>query len=62
MIRDMVLLGLWGLVRDRSRIIEKLHDLGVLHLQEEPVEYVSTEAAADLKLLRGKALGLLESL
>jgi len=62
LIRDMLFLGLWGLVRDRSRIIEKLHDLGVLHLREEPVEYVSTEAAAELKLLRGKALGLLESL
>lgn len=62
MIRDMLFFGLWGLVGDRPRIIGKLHDLGVVHLHEEPLEYVSPETAAEMKILRGKALGLLESL
>ena len=62
MIRDMLFFGLWGLVGDRPRVVEKLHDLGVLHLHEESPEYVSAESAAELKILRGKALGLLESL
>gem|GEM_PF-4148838 len=62
MIRDMLFFGLWGLVVDRPRIIGKLHDLGVVHLHEEPLEYVSPETAAEMKILRGKALGLLESL
>jgi V/A-type H+-transporting ATPase subunit I len=58
----MLFFGLWGLVGDRPRIIGKLHDLGVVHLHEEPLEYVSPETAAEMKILRGKALGLLESL
>jgi len=62
LIRDMLFFGLWGLVGDRPRVVEKLHDLGVLHLHEESPEYVSAESAAELKILRGKALGLLESL
>ncbi len=37
-IRDMVFLNLWGLVNDRPEIIESLHDLGVLHLHDEPAE------------------------
>ncbi len=62
MIRDMVFLNLWGLVNDRPEIIESLHDLGVLHLHDEPAEALNTESAAELKILRGKALGLLETL
>ncbi|HDQ93061.1 MAG TPA: hypothetical protein ENN89_02960, partial [Synergistetes bacterium] len=62
MIRDMVFLTLRGLLSDRSRIIETLHDAGVIHFQEESGETVPEESAAELKILRGKALGLLEAL
>lgn len=62
MIRDMLFFGLWGLVGDRPRIIGKLHDLGVVHLHEEPMGFVSPETAAKMKILRGKTLGLLENL
>ncbi|MDO9508527.1 MAG: V-type ATPase 116kDa subunit family protein [Thermovirgaceae bacterium] len=62
MIRNMVNMNLMGLVSDRPLIIESLHDLGVLHLHEEPAEIVPPETASDLKILRGKALGLLEAL
>ena len=58
----MVFLKLWGLVNERSMIVESLHDLGVLHLQDEPGEALSPESAGELKILRGKALGLLEAL
>jgi V/A-type H+-transporting ATPase subunit I len=62
MIRNMVFMTLRGLLSDRPLIIETLHDAGVLHFQEEPGETVSEESAAELKILRGKALGLLEAL
>lgn len=55
-------MNLLGLVSDRPRIVEILHDLGVLHLHEEFAEAVSPETATELKILRGKALGLLETL
>ena len=57
MIRDMLFFGLWGLVGDRPRIIGKLHDLGVVHLHEEPLEYVSPETAAEMKILRARPWG-----
>ncbi len=62
MIRDMVAMNLLGLVSDRPRIIEMLHDMGVLHLHEEFAETVPPEKANLLKILRGKALGLIEAL
>lgn len=62
MIRDMVAVNLLGLVSDRARIIELFHDLGVLHLHEEFAEVIAPETANYLKILRGKALGLIEAL
>ena len=58
----MLYMSLLGLVSDRPKIIESLHDLGVLHLHEESAELVPLETASDLKILRGEALGLLEAL
>ena len=63
MIRNMVRLSLWG-VQSRSReIIGELHMLGVLHLEHgSPKGGEETERLNSLRLLRGKILGLIESL
>ncbi len=58
----MVSMTLRGLLADRSMVIETLHDEGVLHFQEETLEVETGESAAGLKILRAKALGLLEAL
>ena len=62
MIRDMLAMNLLGVVSDRPRIIEILHDMGVVHLHEEFAEAVPPETANVLKILRGKSLGLIEAL
>lgn len=58
----MLAMSLFGLVCDRPRIIETLHGMGVLHLQEQFTEAIPPEIANSLKILRGKALGLIEAL
>ena len=63
MIRKMIRLALWGVAGRRREIIEELHRLGVLHL-EQGGRRSGTESARlnMLRLLRGKVLGLIESL
>jgi len=63
MIRNMIRLSLWG-VQSRSReIIGELHRLGVLHLEHgSPRGGEETERLNSLRFLRGKILGLIESL
>lgn len=62
MIRDMVRIAVWGLTSQRSDVIEVLHDLGVVHLETPHRTELSTEEIDNLRLLRGKLLGLLEAL
>lgn len=63
MIRKMVRLALWGVAGKRREIIGELHRLGVLHL-EQGIRHSGSESARlnMLRLLRGKVLGLIESL
>lgn len=62
MIRDMIEMTLLGVISDRPSIVGVLHDLGVVHIHEEPSESVSQDNSSELKILRGKTLGLLEAL
>ena len=63
MIRKMVRLALWGVTGKRREIIEELHRLGVLHLEQEGSRSAGESVRLNmLRLLRGKTLGLLESL
>lgn len=62
MIREMIRLAVWGLVNDRSEIINSLHELGVLHLGIPHSKELSNEQIDSLRLLRGKLLGMLEAL
>jgi V/A-type H+-transporting ATPase subunit I len=63
MIRKMVRLALWGVSGRRSEIIGELQRLGALHLEQgnRPVGGDSARLNT-LRLLRGKVLGLVESL
>ncbi|MDK2958266.1 MAG: V/A-type H+/Na+-transporting ATPase subunit [Synergistaceae bacterium] len=63
MIRKMVRLALWGVTGKRREIIEELHRLGVLHLEQGGLrEGTESDRLNMLRLLRGKVLGLIESL
>ncbi|HPF84349.1 MAG TPA: V-type ATPase 116kDa subunit family protein [Aminivibrio sp.] len=63
MIRKMIRLALWGVTGKRREIIEELHRLGVLHLEQGSGSSAGESARLNtLRLLRGKTLGLLESL
>lgn len=62
MIREMVRLAVWGLINERSEIINSLHELGVMHLETPHQTELSNEQIDSLRLLRGKLLGMLEAL
>jgi len=62
LIRDMVRIAVWGLISQRSNVIEVLHDLGVVHLETPQRTELSNQEIDKLRLLRGKLLGLLEAL
>ena len=62
MIRDMLRLAIWGVSSRKTEIIESLHDFGVLHLDFPRSTDMSTPHLDKLRLLRGKLLGMLESL
>lgn len=62
MIREMVRLAVWGLLNERSGIINSLHELGVMHLETPHQAELSNEQIDSLRLLRGKLLGMLEAL
>jgi V/A-type H+-transporting ATPase subunit I len=63
MIRSMMRLAVWGTASSKKAIIETLHDLGALHL-DQPASVPShfTAEADELRMLRGKLLGMLEIL
>jgi V/A-type H+-transporting ATPase subunit I len=58
----MVRLAVWGLLNERSEIINNLHELGVMHLEAPHQAELSNEQIDSLRLLRGKLLGILEAL
>lgn len=63
MIRRMVRLSLWGVESRRKEIIRGLFDLGVLHIDSTISSLGNNPSRLrTLQLLRGKVLGLLESL
>lgn len=62
MIREMVRIGVWGLASDKARLVETLHELGVIHLLQPVSEPLSSEEAGTLKRVSAKLLGLIETL
>ncbi len=62
MIREMVRLAVWGLVNERSGVVNCLHELGVLHMESPHSSILSNEQIDSLRLLRSKLLGMLEAL
>jgi V/A-type H+-transporting ATPase subunit I len=58
----MLRLAIWGVTSRKTEIIEKLHDFGVLHLEFPRSTEMTTPQLDQLRLLRGKLLGMLESL
>lgn len=62
MIREMARIAVWGLASDRARLVETLHDLGVIHLLQPLSEPLSSEEAGTFKRVSAKLLGLIEAL
>lgn len=63
MIRKMALLALWGVSSSREEIIEELHRLGVLQIEQKTIPPEEQSGKLNnLRLLRSKLLGLIESL
>ena len=63
MIRKMALLALWGVSSAREEIIEELHSLGVLQIEQKKIlPDEQSGKLSNLRLLRSKLLGLIESL
>ncbi|MGC9371970.1 MAG: V-type ATP synthase subunit I [Thermovirgaceae bacterium] len=62
MIREMARIAVWGLASDRARLVETLHELGVIHLLQPLSEPLSSEAAGTFKRVSAKLLGLIEAL
>jgi V/A-type H+-transporting ATPase subunit I len=58
----MVRIGVWGLASDKARLVETLHELGVIHLLQPVSEPLSSEEAGTLKRVSAKLLGLIEAL
>jgi V/A-type H+-transporting ATPase subunit I len=58
----MVRIALWGLASDKARLVETLHELGVIHLLQPVSEPLSSEEAGTLKRVSAKLLGLIEAL
>ncbi|HAG21818.1 MAG TPA: hypothetical protein DCG87_00765, partial [Synergistaceae bacterium] len=62
MIREMVRIAVWGLASDKVRLVETLHELGVIHLLQPVAEPLSSELAGTFKRVSAKLLGLVEAL
>lgn len=62
MIRKMVRMAIWGLMSKRREIVSTLQDKGILHVEHEESLHLSDSEADSLRVLRGKLLGMLESL
>lgn len=62
MIREMARIAVWGLASDRARLVETLHELGVIHLLQPLSEPLSNETAGRFKRISAKLLGLIEAL
>ncbi|MFP4483027.1 MAG: hypothetical protein ACLFN0_09585, partial [Thermovirgaceae bacterium] len=62
MIREMARIAVWGLASDRARLVETLHELGVIHLLQPLSEPLSNEEAGTFKRVSAKLLGLIEAL
>lgn len=63
MIRTMVRLAVWGVSARQKEVIEELHRLGAVHTGRGPGEGSDGRGSlASLRLLRGRILGLVESL
>ena len=62
MIREMVRIAVWGLASDKVRLVETLHELGVIHLLQPVSEPLSSELAGTFKRVSAKLLGLVEAL
>ncbi|NLB83601.1 MAG: hypothetical protein GX791_05085, partial [Synergistaceae bacterium] len=63
MIRSMMRLSVWGVRSRRQEIISELFSLGVLHLDEMEGGFRGDDGTLnELRLLRGRVLGLVEAL
>lgn len=63
MIQSMMRLAIWGVAARQKEIIQEMHRLGVLHIgQNGAQKEAGPEGLAALRLLRGRILGLVESL
>lgn len=62
MIRKMIRVAIWGLISRQTEIVSFLHEEGVLHLEYGEAAQISAQDSDSLRLLRGKLLGMIESL
>jgi len=62
LIREMARIAVWGLASDKARLVETLHELGVIHLLQPLPEPLSSEEAGTFKRVSAKLLGLIEAL